>query len=57
MSAALKLAATGRYRNVAEVEEALKRHDPEAKSPGGKLGRGQVDGACFRARRDGGWDT
>ena len=50
------LAATGRYRNVAEVEAALKAQEPNATLPTDKMARGLIDGACFRARREKGWD-
>ena len=51
------LAATGRYRNVAEVEAALRAREPEEVLPDDKLARGLIDGACLRARRAKGWDT
>jgi len=52
-----ELAETGRYRNVAEVERALKAREPAAVLPADKLFRGLIDGSCFRARRKKGWQT
>lgn len=52
-----ELAQTGRFRNVAEVEAALKAKEPEATLPDGKKFRGLIDGLCFRVRRAKGWDT
>jgi len=52
-----ELAETGRYRNVAEVEAALKAREPDASLSDQKVIRGLIDGACFRARRGKGWDT
>jgi hypothetical protein len=46
---AFELAETGRYRNVAEVQSALRARD--------ELGVGIIDGICFRARRERGLDT
>ena len=52
-----ELAETGRYRNVAEVELALKAREPSASLPGDKVMRGLIDGTCFRVRRAKGWQT
>ena len=55
-SLANELAETGRYRNVAEVEAAMKAREPEAMLPTDKITRGFIDRACVRARREKGWD-
>jgi len=47
-----ELAETGRYKNVAEVERALKAREPEAVLPSNKMALGIIDGTCFRARRE-----
>ena len=52
-----ELAETGRYRNVAEVETALKAGEPDARLSADKVARGLIDATCFRARRQKGWDT
>jgi hypothetical protein len=54
---AKELAETGRYRNIAEVEAALKVREPDTRPPTNKVARGLIDGTCFRARREKGWDT
>jgi hypothetical protein len=54
---AQELAETGRYRNVAEVEAALRAREPDAALPPGKVIRGVIDGTCFRVRREKGWQT
>ena len=54
---AFELAGTGRYRNVAEVEAALRAREPEASLSGDKFGPEIIDGVCFRARREKGLDT
>jgi hypothetical protein len=52
-----ELAETGRYRNVAEVEAALKAREPDARLSSNKVTRGVIDGTCFHARREKGWDA
>lgn len=52
-----ELAETGRYRNVAEVELALKAREPSASLPADKVMRGVIDGTCFHVRRAKGWKT
>lgn len=54
---ASELAATGRYRNVREVEAAVKAREPDAIPPEHKLARGFIDRACYHARKQRGWDT
>jgi len=52
-----ELAETGLYKNVAEVEAALKSKEPQAVLPENKIARGLIDVACFHVRRAKGWDT
>lgn len=52
-----ELAETGRYKNVAEVELALKAREPSASVSADKVIRGVIDGTCFRVRRKKGWQT
>jgi hypothetical protein len=52
-----ELAETGRYRNVGEVEAALKAREADAVLPTNKVARGFIDGTCYRVRKEKGWDT
>ena len=52
-----ELAETGRYKNVEEVELALKAREPEAALPADKVLRGVIDGTCFRVRSEQGWQN
>ena len=52
-----ELAETGRYRNFAEVQYALKSREPDASLPADKVSRGLIEGTCFRVQRKKGWDT
>ena len=54
---AFELAESGRYRNVAEVQAALRAREPEASLSDNEFGLGIIDGICFRARREKGLDT
>lgn len=53
---AQELAETGRYKNVGEVETALKAREPGAALPADKVLRGFINGTCFRVRREKAWD-
>ena len=53
---AQELAQTGRYRNIDEVEAALRAQEPSARLSGIKS-LVEFEGTCFRARREKGWDT
>ena len=55
--AAMALANSGRFKNVAEIEAALERKGTPFPPEMPKFVRGLVDGACFRARRAKHWDT
>jgi len=54
---AFELAETGRYRNVGEVQAALRARESEASLSGNEFGPEIIDGICFRARREKGLDT
>jgi hypothetical protein len=54
---ALILARSGTFRDVREVERALKARLPETFLPLGRVERGLIDGICFRSRRQKKWDT
>jgi hypothetical protein len=55
--AAMRLAETGRYRNVNEVEVALQAKQPEATIPAGKTFRAMIDVTCLRVRKERGWNA
>jgi hypothetical protein len=56
LTIATSLAKTGRYRDVTEVEAALRSKAPNARLDN-KTARQWVDAICFRARRAKGWTT
>ena len=53
---AQELAQTGRYRNIDEVEAALRAQEPSARLSAIKSLVEFIEGTCFRARREKGWD-